>query len=301
MKKILFLILMVQIAGWSYGQQNYGTHEYATTLYNLFALNYKSYSYPQEALSAISIQDVKCTTNKEDAVVYFVYEVNSEFKKYDASHTTPNNKLMEFYIVYDYRYRICWSALKKLKNEIPKIKLGDGCSVSKVTLKNYFINDKGKLVNKQIKKSAYETENDKGLLSMQIDDNVFADSSLLEIHIKVISTNFYKLQPSISNIGSYEKHLIVSFPTIFNYKIPEHNNQIAHSHTTSPFGLLNFMHTSGLRNGNIEKISSVSQIYSWGINTQDTTEFKPEFELDGIKFIPNTDIGILETEILNIE
>jgi len=301
MKKIVILILLIQISGLSFGQQTFRTPEYGKTLYNLFSLNHKAVSYPQEVPPEITIQDLKSRVNKEDVVVYIVYEMNSEFKRNDGSRTIQNNKLMEFYIVYDYSYKLFYSSQEKLANDIPSIKLDDGCTISKVTIKNYFINEKGKMDNIQLKKSAFKIENDKGLLSINIESKVLVDSSLLEIHVKVFSNKFYKLQPSISNIGSYEKHLIVSFPTIFNYKIPTYNNYLLSSHTTSSFELLNFMHTSGLRNGNIEKVKSVSEIYSWEIKNQGTTDFTPEFELDGIKFIPNVDIGIMGNEILNIE
>lgn len=300
MKKIMILIFMIQIAGWSFGQQNLRTPEYGKTLSNLFSLNHKAVSYP-EVPPQITIQDLKSKVNKEDVVVFFVYETNSEFKRNDGSRSTQNNKLMEFYIVYDYNYRIYYASKGKPINEIPKIKLADGCTVSKVTFKNYFIDENGKLDYKQLKKSALNMENVKGLLSMQIEDNYLKDSSLLEIHIKVISNKFLKVEPSISNIESYEKHLVVSFPAIFNYKISPESKNAFSSHATSSFELLNFIHTSGIRNGNIEKKQSISQIYSWDNNAIGATDFEPKFELNGIKFIPNTDIGITENEILNLD
>src|SRR5665647_389817 len=147
MKKIVILILLIQISGLSFGQQTFRTPEYGKTLYNLFSLNHKAVSYPQEVPPEITIQDLKSRVNKEDVVVYIVYEMNSEFKRNDGSRTIQNNKLMEFYIVYDYSYKLFYSSQEKLANDIPSIKLDDGCTISKVTIKNYFINEKGKMDN----------------------------------------------------------------------------------------------------------------------------------------------------------
>jgi len=208
---------------------------------------------------------------------------------------------MDFYIVYDYNYKIYYSGNEKLKNSIPEIKIADGSTVGKMSIKYHFVNEKGNLDNKQIKKSAYEIKNENGELSIQIDDKALIANSLLEIHAKIISRNFIKLKPSVSNIEGFEKHLVVSFPAIFNYIIPKSSNYELSSHSTSSFELLNFMHTSGVRNGYIEKINSVSQIYSWKVDLRDPSDTTPEFELNGIVFIPNTDIGIKETEILNIK
>jgi hypothetical protein len=300
MRKIIISILIIHISVWSFGQQNYGAHEYGKTVYNLFSLDHKAVSYKLEDPSILTPQDLYPKNNKEDIVVYIVYEISSDFKNSTAMSTKPITKLMDFYIVYDYSYRINYSAKDELARKIPKIELADGSILSKITIKNHFINEKGKLEDKQLKKSAFEIEKTKGLISIKIDENALIDSSLIDIHAKVISRNFYKLQPSVSDIEGFDKHLIVSFPAIFNYKIPELNNYELSSHSNSSFELLNFINSLE-KNGEIEKINTVSQIYTWKIDLQSTTNLKPEFELNGINFIPNADIGIKETDILNLE
>jgi len=300
MKKIIISILIIHISVWSFGQQNYGAHEYGKTIYNLFSMDHKAFSYNLEGHSILTPQDLNPKIDKEDIIVCIVYEISNELKNSTNYSPKPITKVMDFYIVYDYSYRINYSSKSELDRKIPTIELADGSILSKITLINYFINEKGKLEDKQLKKSAFEIENTKGLIDIKIDENALKDSSLLDIHAKIISRNFYKLQPSVSNIEGFEKKLIVSFPAIFNYKIPELNNYELLSHSNSSFELLNFINTLE-KNGEIEKINTVSQIYTWKIELQSTTNLKPEFELNGINFIPNTDIGIKETDILNLD
>jgi hypothetical protein len=300
MRKIISTLLTIHFAFLCFGQTN-SNKEYGKTLYNVLSLDHKAFSYNLEDPSDVNLRDFESKPNKEDVVVYIVYEVNPEFKSSTSIEPRPIQKMMDFHIIYDYNYRIFFPSIDNLNNILPKIKLADGSTLVKAIIKNHFINEKGQPDNKQLKKSAFDLKKDNGLLSFTIDDNVLKDSSLLEIHVKVISKNFYKIEPSISKSLSFEKRLTVSFPAIFNYKIPAYDNLDLLSHTNTSFELLNFMQPHGYRNGEIEKINTISHIYSWKINLQEATDFKPEFELNGIVFIPDTDIGIKKTEILKLD
>jgi hypothetical protein len=289
--------MTIYISSWCCGQESRGTPVYAKTLSNLFKLDHKAYSYNPKNLSVITISELESKTNKEDVVVYFVYEVYSEFEG-NRFKPISTAKLMDIYIVYDYCYKIYFTNDKMLKVKTPMITIPNGSTLSKLTIKNYFKNEEGVIESKQLKKSAYKTENVNGLFSMQIDDNSLVDGSILEIHAKVISKNFHIIQPSISNADIFEKSLILSFPTIFKYNVPEFKNYELISQTTAPFILLNFMRPFGNRNGEIEKVNSDSNIYTWKISKLSTTNLNPEFELNEFMLDKDTDIGMEKEEIL---
>jgi hypothetical protein len=300
MRNIIGTLFMIHFALLCFSQNN-SDKEYGKTLYNVLSLDHKAFSYNLEDPSVLSLRDFESRTNKEDVVVYIVYQVNPEFKNSASIESKPIQKMMDFHIIYDYNYRIFFLSNENLNNILPKIKLADGSTLVKAIIRNHFINEKGQPDNKQLKKSAFDLKKDNGLLSFTIDDKVLKDSSILEIHVKVISKNFYTIQPSISKSLSFEKRLTVSFPAIFNFKIPAYDNLDLLSHTNTSFELLNFMRPYGYRNGDIEKINTISHIYSWKVNMQGAIDFKPEFELNGLVFIPDTDIGITKTEILKVD
>jgi hypothetical protein len=260
-------------------------------------MRHKAVSHTYKPLRP-TIQDFDQKVSKEEINVYVIYEKDSTVGKSSGNEELFNlpQKLMDLYLIYDYTFKIFAASKDVLNEKIPKISILSGGFIDEMRVVNYFVDEKGKLKDKKIKKSALSTDIKNGVLTINLDKEQLTDNSFTELSIQIKSRNFNKIIPSISNIDTFDKSLTLSYPTIFKYKIPESSEFKIESNSTSTFELLHFRRDTGAGNGNIDKIKVDSNVYTWRL--LQGGQFNVEFELEGLNIPTQSDIGIRPTDIV---
>ncbi len=292
---ILFLIIITV-----FGQQHPAVSQpgYNPTVPRLLNMRHKAVSFIDKPLQ-ITTQDFEQKQNKEDICVYVVYEKDSTVGQSFGTEElfNPPRKLMDLYLIYEYTYKIYCSNNEDINGRIPKINLESGGFVQELKVFTYYIDDKGKLKDKKIKKSSINSDVANGFLSIQVDQSQLIQNSFVEINVKIKTRDFVKLAPSISSGNSFNKSLTISYPIILNYKVADNPSLELTSSSTSKFELLHFVRDSGT--GNIMTLEVDSKIFTWKINTKENS-YETEFDLDGVYIPIGSDIGIRPTDIIRV-
>lgn len=288
---ILFLTIIC-----SYGQQHPAVSQsgYNPTVPRLIAMRHKAISHTFKSASP-TIQDFDQKVSKAQINVYVVYEKDSIVGKSSGNEElfNPPKKLMDLYLIYDYIFKIFAPSKDGINEKIPKIALSG--FIDEIRVVNYFVDEKGKLKDKKIKKSGISTNIKNGVLSIALDKEQLTDNSCAEIRIQIKSRNFTKIIPSISNIDTFDMSLTFSYPTILKYKIPESRRLTMEPNSTSTFELLHFRRNEGAGNGNIDKMKVDCNIYTWKLRSE---QLDVAFELDGLNIPIQSDIGITSADIV---
>jgi len=302
MRKISISTILFWITLTVYGQQHPAVSEpgYNPTVPRLISMRHKAVSFTDKPMK-MTIQDFEQKGNKEDINVYVVYEKDSTVGKSSGTEElfNPPQKLMDLYLIYEYTFKIYCYTKEEMNGKIPKINLESGGFVDELKVVTYYIDEKGKLKDKKIKKSSVISEVANGFLSIQLDQSQLIQNSFVEVNVQIKTRNFAKLVPSISPGDSFNKSLTVSYPIILNYKITDNSTLELKSSSTSEFELLHFVRDSGAGNGNIKTLKVDSKIFSWKINTNENKS-KIEFELEGLNIPLDSDIGVRPTDIIRM-
>lgn len=265
---------------------------YNPTVPRLYSMRHKAVSHKYK-IEKPTIQDFAQKVSKEEINIFVVYEKDSIVGRGagNGELTRPPQKLMDMYLIYDYTFRIFTESKEEI-NRIPKINILPGGFIEDVKIVNYFLDKKGKLKNHQFRKSDINIAFENGVLSVTPDKELLSNNSCTEVKIIVKSRNFIKIAPSLSNNGFFEKSLTISYPSIFNYKIPAEFKP--GSIATSTYELLHFRRN--VRGGNIDIVRVDSKIYMWSLFENGASNI--EFELEGITIPPQKDIGIAPTDMV---
>ncbi|MBW6498178.1 MAG: hypothetical protein K0B09_07310 [Bacteroidales bacterium] len=291
---ILFLTIIC-----TYGQHPAVSQPgYNPTVPRLFSMQHKAISHTFKQIKP-NIQDFDQKLSKEEINIYVVYEMDSTLGRNSMSDRelfNPPRKLMDIYLIYEYTFRIYCQSKDLINENIPEINLSTGGFVDDIRIVNYFVDRKGKLKEKRIRKSAISADLNNGVLSVMLDKDQLTDNSFTEINIQIKSRDFKKIIPSISNKSFFDKSLTLSYPAIFNYEIPTSNEFNLVSNSISTFELLHFRRDPGPGNGNIDKVIVDSKIYEWKLNQEN--QLNIEFDLWELNIPPLSDIGIGLTDIV---
>jgi hypothetical protein len=301
MRQISISTILFWITLTVHGQQHPAVSQpgYNPTVPRLLSMRHKAVSFTVKPLK-VTTQDFEQKKNTEDISIYVVYEKDSTVGKSRGTEElfNPPQKLMDLYLIYEYRYKIYCSSKDEINERIPKINLKSGGFVNELDVVTYYIDEKGKLKDKKFKKSSINSEVANGFLSIQLDQSQLLENSFVEINVQIKTRNFAKLVPSISSMDSFNKSLTISYPIILNYKISDNPSLDLTSSSTSQFELLHFSRDSGAGNGNIETLKVDSKIFLWKIKTD--TKYEIEFELEGINIPLGSDIGIRPSDIIRV-
>lgn len=301
MKYSLSLILLI-LFFCSYGQQHPAVSQpgYNPTVPRLISMQHKAVSHSFTQLKP-TIDDFNNKVNTEDVNVYMVYTKDSTVgATYTANHSElffPPQKLMDFYLIYDYRFKFFVESKEMIRGIIPKIYLSGGY-IAEVKAINYYKDGNGKLKDRKVKKSALNITTADGFFTLDPDISLIEDNSLIDLSIQVKSRYFTKIAPTITDNKSFAKSLTLSYPSIFKYTIPDKNNYELVSTSSSEFQLLHFRRNTGPGNGNIDIVKTDATILN--IKFISGSEPDIEFNMDGLTIPSQYDIGILSTDIIKI-
>lgn len=290
---ILFLAIICV-----YGQQHPALSDpgYNPTVPRLVSMRHRAISHTYKPTRP-TIQDFEQKVSKEEINIYVVYEKDSTVGKSSGAEEllNPPQKLMDLYLIYEYTFRIFAPSKDVINENIPSINVVSGGFIDEVRVVNYFVDGRGKLKNKKLKKSGIITDIKNGILSVILDKEQLTDDSSTEISIRIKSRNFTKIIPSISDIDTFEKSLTLSYPAILKYKISEGSQFKIDSSSTSTFELLHFRRDAGVGNGNIDKVQVDTNVYTWSLQGG---QLNVVFELEGLNIPTDADIGISPADII---
>lgn len=219
----------------------------------------------------------------------------------DNDLRNPPKKLMDFHIIYSYRYYIPFNTLDQINKLLPGIKMGNGDELTKIKVSNYFP-ENGKIKSKRVNSKQILSEVSSNELQTRIQDCEFAANSLIEVIIEIKSYNFNSLRPSFNNKGVFERNLMLSMPEIFQYEFPDIILRCELlSEEDDPFRLLQFNREAKNWDKVIEIFETNCKTFSWKIpkDVGVLTDFS--FNLKGLQIVGQGDIGVPVTDFFRVD
>lgn len=297
---LVFLIfLVVNCSGQFHDASN---PNYNPTVPRLVSMRHKAISHKAVSMTTTA-EDFRNFSNKENIDIQVIYEIDSRIGKSPGNSDLINvpRKLMEMYLIYNYRYRIFYSRADGISDKLPKIILTPGCSIKKVDIESIFMKA-GNVKTKKLNKSTFKYELVDSTLVFQLIENNLSDSSYIDLNVQIKSKNFGQIEPSVNSSIDFHRTLTFSFPLIFAYKMPVRSDFENLSDSTSTFVLLHFYRNPGAGNGNIDLVDVGSEIQSWKIiNDPDLHDERIVFSIDKVNIPAGMDIGFDPVELFNVE
>jgi len=299
---IILVLLFIAFVK-SFGQfPDLSDPRYNPTVPNLLRLQHKAVSHKASPMIT-TLDDFRNTSNIENLNIYVIYEMDSKVGKSTGNadlYKVPK-KLMDMYLIFDYRYRIFYTTIGGISDELPKIKITSNEKVNEIHGEYLFVKA-GEVKEKKLNKSTINYVLIDSTLLINLNESNLIDSSYVDIKVQIKSRVFLRINPTISHSSGFLKTLTLSYPMVFSYKTPFCSGLEQSYDTISTFNLLHFHRNPGAGNGKISFVDVGSRIQTWKIiDKLGQNCEKIEFTLDNLNIPPNFDIGIDPIDLVKFD
>lgn len=275
--------------------------DYSPIVPRLLSLDHKQKSFHEDQRRIVK-EDVLSGYYEENIHIYVEYKRHPNIGQIGFSSTDRIDKLMDFFVVYQYHYFIPFTTIEKLNSHLQTIKIHEYDKLYELDVKNYFIkNDKVK--NSKIKKNQYIITDSLNQIQIQfIDEALIMPNSLIEIDMKIKSYFFNEINPSFNILGDFKRNLTFSMPVIFQYSVTgnKENIQLV-SDTNTRFQLLNFVRSERDYNKCIEIYDVSSLTSQFKLKSSSDTEILCTFLLLGLRIPTDIDIGVSRKDLYQVK
>jgi len=239
-----------------------------------------------EKKDKFTLEEFNSKENYQRIETYFCYERDSILEKMgDAVFFNPPKKLMDFFIVHHYNYKLNSVSLFSEENFIiPEIPIPSKTFLESIKVKYYYLK-KAKLKSGKLKKSEFSSNISQEKLIIKLSNTTIPQDSYVEIDIKLKSRNFEDVNPTISkNIENSEYSIRI--PKLLEYEVSPFETAIIED---GELKMLKFFRDTTDWDKMINAFEIGFRSYSW-TGSKDSF-LAPKLKLSQVKYPIGSDIG----------